>query len=147
MFETLPVEQNAACLFFYLWHRGVEMEYKVNKVFFQDLYYYYPELGSKVEAAISKKFKQQFFLIIQRGIDQGAFREDIIPQVVLEGIFILYTAIVRTEHFIGFRLSPYDILLNTIANYIRGFCTEKGVQELDEHIQTFQSSGGVRVAR
>jgi hypothetical protein len=54
--------------------------------------------------------------------------------VVLEGIFVLYAAIVRTEQFKNFKKSASDILVSTIAVYIRGFCTQQGVQKLDEHI-------------
>lgn len=136
--ESLPAEQNQACLFFDVWHRAVEIESRVNKVFFQDLHYYYPELGRKAEAAIGKKFKARFLQIIQKGIEEGAFRQALIPEVVLEGIFVLYAAIVRTEQFNNFQLSSSDILLNTIAVYIRGFCTEKGVKALDHHIGTFE---------
>lgn len=141
MLENLPADQNAACQFFDLWYEGVENEYNVNKAFFQDLHYYYPELAIKTEQAISKKFTQQFLLIIQRGIVEGTFRRDIMPEVVLDAIFVLYTALVRTEHFKSFRLSCFDALLNTIAVTIRGFCTEEGVQLLDAHISGLRMDG------
>lgn len=139
MLENLSAEQNAASLLFDLWYRGVKIEYNVNKAFFQDLHYYYPELGKKIEAAITKKFNQQFLLIIQRGMEEGAFRGDIIPEVVLEGMYVFYRALVRERRFKSFRVSTYDILLNTIAVYIRGFCTASGLRALDEHIRTFPS--------
>jgi len=65
----------------------------------------------------------------------------------LQSVFILYRGAVRTEHFKSFRLSANDILLNTIASYIRGLCTEKGIQALDEHIRLFQAYRGVKMAR
>jgi AcrR family transcriptional regulator len=145
--ENRPAEQNAACLFFDVWQTGVELEYKVNKVFYHDLHYYYPELEKKVEAVIGEKFEQHFLSIIQRGIDQSVFRKDILPEVALQSVLILYNAAVRTEHFKSFRLSANNILLNTIAIYIRGLCTEKGVQALDEHIRTFQAYRGVKIVR
>jgi len=145
--ENRPAEQNAACAFFDVWQTGVELEYKVNKVFYHDLHYYYPELEGKVDAAITKKFEQHFLSIIHRGIKQGAFRKDILPEIALQSVFILYRGAVRTEHFKSFRLSANDILLNTIASYIRGLCTEKGIQALDEHIRIFQAYRGVKIAR
>jgi AcrR family transcriptional regulator len=143
--ENISTKQSAATLFFDLWNRALEIEYKVNKAFFYDLHYYYPEMGKKVEAAIAKKFKEQFMGIILQGMEEGGFRKDIIPEVVLESIFVLYTAIVRAQHFKRFRLSQHEILLNTIAHFIRGVCTEKGVEELDEHIQNFQVEKGLVV--
>ncbi|MEO6733840.1 MAG: TetR/AcrR family transcriptional regulator [Ferruginibacter sp.] len=71
--ENRPAEQNAACLFFDVWQTGVELEYKVNKVFYHDLHYYYPELEKKVEAAIGEKFERHFLSIVHRGIDQAVF--------------------------------------------------------------------------
>ena len=138
--ENLPVDQNAACQFFDLWHGGVEIEYKVNKAFFHDLHYYYPNVAKKVESAISKKFKQHFLSIIRRGMAEGDFSKNVIPEVALEGVFVLYAALVRTDHFKNFRLSSSDAMQNTIALYIRGFCTLKGLQHLDEHIKKLTGS-------
>ena len=87
--QNLPVEQNAACLFLNVWQIAVETEYKVNKVFYEDLHYYYPELENKVNAAISKKFEQFFIAIIHRGIEQGDFRKDLLPEVALKSVFVL----------------------------------------------------------
>src|SRR3954469_12438987 len=130
--ENLQVEQNAACLFFDVWQIAVETEYKVNKVFYEDLHYYYPELEKKVEKAISKKFEQFFLSIIHKGIEQGSFRKDILPEVALRSVLVLHRASVRTEQFKNFRLSAKDLLLNTTVNYVRGICTEKGILALDE---------------
>lgn len=134
MLENLPTETNAACLLIDLWHGGVETEYKVNKAFFRDLLYYYPQVAKKAEEAIGEKFKKQFLLIIRRGIEEGDFNRNIVPEVALEGIFILYSTLVRTDYFKSFRLTSSRVFLNTLAIYIRGFCTKKGLLLLDKHI-------------
>jgi AcrR family transcriptional regulator len=149
-YETMtnyPVDQSGASLFFDVWRVAVETEHKVNKAFFQDLHYYYPELGKKIDRAVAKKFSEQFLLIIKKGINDGTFRQHIIAEVVLESIYVLYTAIIRIEHFKSFRLSQNELLLNTITPVIRGICTEKGVKELDEHIQNIKTSGNGKVAK
>jgi AcrR family transcriptional regulator len=133
-------DQNAAVLLFDIWYYAVETEYKINNNFFRDLHYYYPELASKTEAAITEKFNKQFLLVIRRGMEQKVFRKDINPEVVLEGIFTLYRTIGRTEEFKSFRVPTFEIFFNTIALYIRGFSTEKGIQELDKYISNFSSS-------
>ena len=146
MLENLSEDQKAVPLLFDIWQSAIEITYKVNKVFFKDLHYYYPALGKKIEAGISKKYKQKFIQIIQNGIEEGVFKEAIIPGVVLDSILVLYTAIVREEVFKKYRIPVYDILSNTIILYMRGFCTEKGIQELDEHIRTFKIPEGVMIA-
>src|SRR4051812_16015800 len=40
--KDLPLEQNAAPLFFDLWQWGIEREYSINNAFYEDLRYYYP---------------------------------------------------------------------------------------------------------
>ena len=139
LLENPAIDQSPVIVLFDLWYKGIEMEYKVNRTFFQDLHYYYPELKTKIETINSKRFWKRLIQIIHRGIDEGVFRKDIIAEVVLEGIAVLYLSIVRKEQFMKFRISPYKILLNTIAPYVRGICTEKGIKELDEHISTYNA--------
>ena len=141
MLENLSTDQNVVPLLFDIWYMAVEREHKVNKVFFQDLHYYYPELERKTEAAIGGKFWKRFLEIVEKGINEGLFKKNIIPVVVLEGMSALYKAIARNGQFKKFPVSPYDIMLNTIAIYIRGFCTRKGIKELDKHIDTLKPSG------
>ena len=145
MLENLSEDQKAVPLFFDIWHSAIEITYNVNKVFFKDLRYYYPELNEKIEKAVSKKYIKKFIQIIQKGIQEGVFKESIIPEVVLDSVLVLYAAIVREEVYKKFRIPLYDILSNTIVLYMRGFCTDKGIQELDEHIQSFKTNEGVRV--
>ena len=115
MLENLSTQTNAACLFFDLWRGGVEIEFKINKAFFNDLHYYYLK-------------------IIRRGIDEGDFRGDLKPEVALEGILVFYTSLVRTDHFKKFKLSAEQAFHNTIAIHVRGLCTEKGLKSLDNHL-------------
>ena len=138
--ENLSTSQNAACLFFDVWQLAVETEYKVNKVFYDDLSYYYPELEKKVEKAIGKKFEKFFLAIIQRGIEEGSFRKEIPPEVALQSVLVLHRAAVRNERFKKFRLSANDLLLDTTAVYIRGLCTDEGIHALDKHIKRHQSA-------
>ena len=141
--QNLPTDQNAACLFFDVWQIAVETEYKVNKVFYDDLNYYYPELEKKVEKAIGKKFEAFFLSIITRGIAEGCFRKEIPPEIALRSVLVLHRAAVRGEHFKKFRLSANDLLLDTTVVYIRGLCTDKSIQALDNHIRKHQLAGSV----
>lgn len=147
MLQKLSADQKVVPLLLDIWYTAFEKEYKVTNTFFRDLNYYYPELERKIQTAMSVKFTKQFIDIVQKGMDEGVFQQTINPAVVLEGIYILYDAAVRTERYKPFRVSPFDLLLNTIVVYIRGFCTAKGIEELDEHIQTFQAFGKGRNAK
>jgi AcrR family transcriptional regulator len=140
LFENLAPKGTAPALLFDIWQKGFEMEFKVNKTFFHDLHYYYPELEKKVEVRNVKKLWKQFIQIINRGKEEGDLRKEIIPEAVLEGISVLYVSIVRKGEFKKLGLSPNEILINTIGAYLRGICTEKGIQILDKHIKSFKDS-------
>jgi AcrR family transcriptional regulator len=133
--ENLAVEQNAACVFVDIWRMAVETECKINKIFYDDLHHYYPELEKKVEKAIGKKFEKFFLSIIRKGIAEGSFRKEIDPEVALKCVLVLHRAAVRAEHFKRFDLSPRELPLVTTVVYIRGICTYQGIQILDKYIR------------
>jgi AcrR family transcriptional regulator len=139
--EKLSTDQNVVPLFMDIWYEAAQIKPKQSNRLFQDLHYYYPELEKKIETAIGKKFHQQFTHIIQKGIDEGVFLDTINPEVVMQGVYIFYNATARTEQFKQYAVSPYEVLLNTMFIYIRGLCTPNGIQEFEEHIQTFQPFG------
>ncbi len=145
--QNLPNGQDAACLFFDVWQLAIETEYTVNKVFYEDISYYYPELEKRVEKAIGKKFENFFLSIIQRGIDEGSFRKEIPPEVALRCILVLHRAAVRDEQFKKFRLSATDLLLDTTAVYIRGLYTDEGIRALDKHIKRHKAAGNAVTAK
>lgn len=138
LLENYSADQNVVTLFFDIWHAAIEGEYRVSNKFFHDLHYYYPELERKTEAAIGHKFWKKIEQIVQKGIKEGVFKEDSCPEVALEGIAVLYGAVARSGDFKKFRKSAHEIFLNTIALYIRGLCTRKGIRQLDKHISTLE---------
>jgi TetR/AcrR family transcriptional regulator, cholesterol catabolism regulator len=140
LFENLSREERAPVLLFYAWQQGFELEYKVNKIFYQDLHYYYPELGKKVDTRNGKKIWKELTQLVRRGIQEGDLLKDMVPEAVLESMSVLYISIVRQGDFKKLGLSPNAILLNTFAAYIRGICTEKGTKALDKRLASIKVS-------
>jgi AcrR family transcriptional regulator len=138
--EALPTQQNAASLFFDVWQIALDMEYTINKDFYHDLHYYYPDLEKKVNAIIGGKFERFFISIIHKGIAQQTFRQEISPELALKSVLVLLQTVVRTEEFKNLGLTSTDLLLNMITPYIRGMCTIQGVHALDEHISVSTTS-------
>jgi len=144
--ENLSADQNVVSRFFDIWYLAIEKAYDVNNLFYRDLHYYYPKLEGEIELATGKKFGLQFQILIQKGINEGVFKKDILPEVAMEGIYILYNAIARTDLYKRFSVSPYEILLNSLAVYIRGLCTLNGIQKLEEYIATRKPFGEMDTA-
>ncbi len=138
--ENRSAYQDVVSLFFDIWHLAIERGSDVNDLFYRDLQHYYPELERKIEEAIGEKFADKLLQIIQKGIYEGVFKDDILPEVVMEGIYIVYDGISRTEKFRNFKASPYEIYLNTIVLNIKGICTPKGLKILEEHMSSTQES-------
>lgn len=121
-----------------IWYGAIDAELKVNQAFFRDLLYYYPELNEKFTAITADKFLKPLIRIIQRGIDEGILEGDIIPEIALDGMVLLYTTIIRKEQFKKFNLTPLDLLSNTMLVYVKGLCTRNGLEECNEHIKALQ---------
>ena len=147
LLENHSADQNVIPLFIDIWYKAMEREYSINNTFFYDLHYYYPELEMKIENKSGHKIWRRFRQIVRKGIRQGVFRKDIHPDVVMESIAVLYNSVARTGQFKRFRVSPFGIWLDTISIYIRGFCTLKGIHELEEQITALKPFGVVKELR
>lgn len=120
--------------FFEIWKTAFLTEFNVNKAFYRDVSHYYPELGKKVDNTINAQFKNLVLNVLTDGIEAGSFRKELIPTVVLTGIFVFYAAIITNQRFKDYSISHNDILENTIFAYIKGLCTTKSLLELEEYI-------------
>ena len=141
IFESRTADQSTISLLFDIWYIAVERDFNVNDLFYWDLHYYYPELERNIEAAVGAKFGRQFQILLHKGMSDGVLNAGMLPEVAMEGIYVLYNAIARTEQFKKFKALPYEVFLNTIVPFIRGICTPKGVQELDEYLANIMPFG------
>jgi AcrR family transcriptional regulator len=133
--EKLSSEIEVVPLFVDIWYHAVERGYNVNNRFFRDLHHYYPGLERKTEEEVGDKFWKKIRQIVLKGQKEGSFQSEINPDAALEGIAVLYEAAARTEKFAQYKLSPFEIFLNTIILLIKGFCTEKGIYELENYMK------------
>jgi len=116
-----------------LWREAIQLDFGVNHIFYHDLNYYYPRLQDAVMKKVFKKYPIELKEILEDGQKKGYFRKNSITDVVLDAIEVLYANITRTGKFKGAGLSPLLILENTVEVYLRGLCTQKGLQELDQY--------------
>jgi AcrR family transcriptional regulator len=116
-----------------LWHKAMELDFGVNHVFYHDLNYYYPQLQDSILLRFFKKRFSRLDELMKKGINQGFFRNDIVPAMIPEVTGALYSSITRTDQFKKYKLSPRVLMQNTIEAYLRGVCTEKGLKELKNY--------------
>lgn len=116
-----------------VWQELFKRDFGVSHVFYSDLNYYYPQLQDLI---IENFFPQTLVImktIIVKGIEEGFFRSNIKPDVVIEIMFFLYENITRNSKFKALNYSPIIVMQNTLDIYIRGMCTEKGVEVFNDY--------------
>lgn len=81
-----------------------------------------------------RKNQHQFVAFMAHGVEEGYFRGDVNYQLVRMALDAMSDQL-RSELF----KSVYDfdeLFINTVFVLLRGFCTEKGIAELDQFIKT-----------
>ena len=121
---------NPVIAIFKLWHNAMELDFGVNHIFYHDLNYYYPRLQDSILHRFFKKRFSKLGELMEKGVKQGYFRNDIVPAMIPEVTSALYSSITRTDQFKKYKLTPGVLIQNTIEAYLRGVCTEKGLKEL-----------------
>ena len=128
-------EQNPVFVLLNVWMKAFQVDNDVNNKFYSDIHNYYPELERRVESRVSNTFWLEFQRLIRAGINEGLFLKNILPDVVMESIAILYGTAVRTDQFAKFQISADQSFQNTVALIIRGICTSGGLVFLDEYFE------------
>jgi len=131
--ETQNDDVSPVVIIFRMMYEGIKLDFGANHIFYHDLNYYYPQLQDKVLKKYSNRYYKHFVQLVEKGIKQGHIQNDIRPEIVHEVITGMYASITRTKQFKRFKLSPFIIFKNTIEVYLKGICTEKGLQELDKN--------------
>jgi len=121
---------NPVIAIFKLWHNAMELDFGVNHIFYHDLNYYYPRLQDSILHRFFTKRFSKLGELMEKGVKQGYFRNDIVPAMIPEVTSALYSSITRTDQFKKYKLTPGVLMQNTIEAYLRGVCTEKGLKEL-----------------
>lgn len=133
--EKQVTEKNPVILLYEIWQTATLKEYNVNNRFFADLSYYYPTLQQEIEHEIGRKFWERLKQIMENGIAQGYFKNEIQPYIVLESIAVLLNSISRTDKFLKYNAPAEEIFNNSIAVLIKGICTSTGLETLEKHIK------------
>lgn len=126
-------KDNPVTALYNLFRAGLDKDFGVNHTFFYDLNYYYPELQNAAIHRRRDNYDSLLIPLIKTGIDEGYFSKFLIPEIALKGISTLYTSITRSEEYKHYEGSLNKLFKNLVEVYIRGMCTEKGLQEFDNN--------------
>ena len=127
---------NPAVMLFSVFKASFSKDFGVNRDFFHDLNYYYPELQNEAIRSRENEFDAILLGVVDKGVKEGYFIPDLHPGIVLAGIGTLYTSITRTASYQHFEVNPAVLFHNLLEVYLRGMCTPKGVMELEKMNQS-----------
>jgi len=99
----------------------------VNPLFYEDIHKY-----PKVVEYLNKEREHaydQFLGFLQRGVREGYFREDVNYELVTQ-MFNAINTFVMNQHLLN-RYSIQQVFANMLLIPLRGFCTEKGLQVIE----------------
>jgi AcrR family transcriptional regulator len=126
-------ENNPVTTLLILFRGTLGKDFGINRDFFHDLNYYYPELQNAAINRTRINYGALMIPLVTRGIDEGYYNNYLKPEMALEGIVTLYASITRGEKYKNYTGNIYEVFKGLVEVYIRGMCTEKGLKEIDNN--------------
>ena len=122
---------NPVASIYRIYSKTIELDFGTNHLFYHDLNYYYPDLQDKVIKQYSSGALETLTRVINQGINEGYFLNYLKPPVVLQTLSVLYTSVTRSNVYKTFGMKR-ELINHTIVIYLRGICTDKGLQIMDQ---------------
>ena len=132
MAEYVKTNQNVMDVILHVYHQKVKEFRKTAPVFYEEIGMY-PKVQEFFEGK-RKENRQQMYDFLTKGSEEGYFREDIDKDLVI----LLFDSI--GQLFMNKRLylhySIESVLNNIMLISLRGICTAKGIEVLDEFLKS-----------
>ena len=106
-----------------------------NTAAYHQLRKYYPEIYKKFIKRHFDIFKINMTKNIERGIEQGYFRENINKDFVMRLCFLIFTEIDDHNYLMKNLYSQNQIEFYSLEYHIRAIATQKGVTCLEDHVK------------
>jgi AcrR family transcriptional regulator len=118
-----------------LLQKSAEQSYKHEHIVFEEIKKYYPKVHKKILLCNESERQEHMKQVVLLGVSQGVFREDLNPEIIAyiftrqsEGLFTL----AKDKDFEKF--SIHDVFKNMTITFIRGLCTHKGIEFLENMV-------------
>lgn len=122
--------RNVMDIILHFYQMKVEEFTQTCQLFYDDLKKY-PEITQYLQREKTNS-QQKFRQFMQRGVDEGFFRADINYDLIAHLFEAISTYL--NSHNLYQQYSPEELFRNMLFVSLRGFCTEKGIQVIDENI-------------
>lgn len=85
----------------------------------------------------SRKHHENLFEVLQKGVEQGYFRDDVNLMVQCRMFNIQLEALKRTEELFPEDISLLEVIDSIIIGFLRGISSTKGLEELEKYMPSF----------
>ena len=118
-----------------LMQEGIKLLNSINPVFFSDLKKFYPEIAESIYKDNIKSREEITNQLLQQGIDEGLFRNDIHIQIVSRLFHEQMNVISDEKMFPREEYKFSEVYKNMVVNFMRGISTSKGISIIEETIK------------
>ncbi len=109
---------------------------QINPTFFSDLQKYHHKICQELIPRQEEEHMKMLYDLIKKGIDESIFRNDINIDIISRILNIQFKATSDEKLFPSGTFSRADVFMNIIVNFTRGISTPKGIEIIDNLIET-----------
>ena len=116
----------------YLYKRHIKDLKSINPLFYEDIVKY-PRIIAYLENR-KKNSRNEFLKFMNRGVEEGLFRDDI-NYAIIEHMFEAFGNYMHDKRLYQ-QFTFEELSFNTLFVSLRGLCTLKGIEQLDQLIKS-----------
>jgi len=129
--DIVAKSANVIEAFYSISQQNCEMFEKINPSFFEDLERHHPKINKIVHEQSDLGNQELIRQMIEKGTEEGVFMSDLNIEIVY---YMFYTFIKSINHgpITDSKYDREEIFYNTFGILLRGLCTPKGIEIIDE---------------
>jgi AcrR family transcriptional regulator len=132
----LALESETALHFFItVLNKGVQNIKSSNPQFVNDVRIYHPKIWTSIICANMENNVLQTKLLIQKGIDEGVFRNDFDIPIISKFFVETFSLLVNQDIFPIHTYAPAKLFKETLLTLIRGISSSKGLEIIDQLVK------------
>lgn len=132
--------ENAIAAMGHLHRKIVGRTYHINPNFFSDIIHYHPGLLHESYRNTGNFAHQQLVDLAEWGIEDGIFQKDMDVEVVVKTVLSLLKLLKDNDLFPAVEFSKERLTFGIMLPYLRGLCTQKGLELLKMQEELFRIS-------
>jgi AcrR family transcriptional regulator len=131
--KILSESENVIEAIFKLADMTMEHFKNMSPAFQMDIKRHHQDIMKKLEGVDELPYVRNNVLIIERGIKEGVFRKDIDVKIINRCMLEVAKMSNDKEIFPPDNYISEDVIRNVYINYLRGICTQKGLNLIDNY--------------